>query len=120
MSYAIQGITDEVDTCDCCGRKDLKRTVALLDGHGEAVYYGTECAAQALRSTAKEVRKEAKAAQAKADAVVRAERERKAAAELATWRRWLTEQTGKSEIAQAIQALGGFAAARASPCGRRT
>jgi len=41
------GITDEVTTCECCGKSNLKRTVALDNGGG-VVYYGTSCAARAL------------------------------------------------------------------------
>ena len=43
------GITDEVTTCGCCGRANLKRTIALsLDGDSEAVYFGSNCAERAL------------------------------------------------------------------------
>lgn len=47
--YTIQGISDEVTTCDCCGKSNLKRTVCLqpADGTG-AVYFGVNCAAQAM------------------------------------------------------------------------
>jgi hypothetical protein len=43
----ILGISDEVTTCGCCGKSNLKRTVAL-DIDGGVVYYGTDCAAMAL------------------------------------------------------------------------
>lgn len=47
------GITDENDTCGCCGKTNLKKAVMLfiLDEDGnrdELVYYGTTCAAKAL------------------------------------------------------------------------
>lgn len=39
------GMTDSVTTCDCCGKKDLLRTVAMeANPHGDVVYYGTHCA----------------------------------------------------------------------------
>lgn len=41
----VLGITDSVNTCDCCGKKNLARTVAI-DIDGEVVYYGTTCATQ--------------------------------------------------------------------------
>lgn len=43
------GITDERDTCELCGKKNLKRCVVLedTDTHG-IVYYGTDCAARVL------------------------------------------------------------------------
>lgn len=40
----VLGIVDDVNTCDCCGKKDLKRTVALEASSGDVVYYGTTCA----------------------------------------------------------------------------
>jgi len=44
----IIGISDEVTTCDCCGRTGLKRTVHLhLEDDGD-IYYGTTCAARAF------------------------------------------------------------------------
>ncbi len=40
----VLGITEEVNICDCCGKKDLERTVALELNGGEVAYYGTTCA----------------------------------------------------------------------------
>jgi hypothetical protein len=70
--YKIDGITDDRTNCDCCGRTNLKRTVRLLkldvDGIAEeAVYYGTSCAATALRRTNAAVTKVAREQQAKHD-----------------------------------------------------
>ena len=40
-------ITDEIDTCDCCGRTDLKATVAMrLSDGGGILHYGRTCAAR--------------------------------------------------------------------------
>ncbi len=44
----ILGISEEVTTCDCCGRSHLKRTVALKTDGG-VVHYGCDCAAKAYR-----------------------------------------------------------------------
>ena len=60
--YAILGITDDITTCDCCGKTNLKRTVAL-DRDGDTVYFGVDCAARAMRRPATTVRKVARAAQ---------------------------------------------------------
>jgi hypothetical protein len=46
-SIKILGISDEVLTCGCCGKSNLKRTVAL-DIDGDVAYYGTDCAGMAL------------------------------------------------------------------------
>lgn len=44
----ILGITDEFTTCDCCGKSNLKCTVALENEAGDTVYYGRTCAARAI------------------------------------------------------------------------
>ncbi|MEV5850375.1 hypothetical protein AB0M32_51320 [Streptomyces sp. NPDC051985] len=71
--WKIKGIVDDYDTCGCCGRRGLKRTVALMpldadgneDGTPEDVaYYGTSCAATALGWTQRKVTDTARAAQA--------------------------------------------------------
>lgn len=51
--YRILGTCDDRTTCEKCGRKGLKKTVALApldpDGNpGGAVYFGSDCAGQAL------------------------------------------------------------------------
>lgn len=48
MAYRIIGINDEVTTCECCGRSNLKCTVVLTDGEQE-VRFGRDCAAKATR-----------------------------------------------------------------------
>lgn len=51
MGWDILGISDEVGTCEQCGRTNLKRTVCLTNGESE-MYFGTTCAATMLgRST---------------------------------------------------------------------
>lgn len=112
MTYTIQGITDEVDTCECCGRKDLKRAVALADEHGEVVFMGVVCAAAALKLPAPHVRAQAKNAQAERDAAAQKAKDAKAQAEFQAWAQFLRERTGLAEIAPAILALGGITAAR--------
>lgn len=43
------GISDEVTTCDCCGKNNLKRTVAIEMGDSETVvFYGVDCARREL------------------------------------------------------------------------
>lgn len=56
------GITDECDTCECCGKTGLKKSVMLfiLDADGnrdELSYYGTTCAAKALSVRSSQVTK---------------------------------------------------------------
>lgn len=104
------GITDEVTTCDCCGRENLKRTVAMGDAGGLVGYYGTDCAAKATGRPAKDIRTEAKAAD-------EAARRAKMAAEgsiIDDYERWARETTGTESLIDAIRALGGLSAARAA------
>src|SRR5690349_19372579 len=50
MTVKVLGISDDVTTCECCGRTYLKRTVAL-DFNGQGMkHYGTTCAAKALKA----------------------------------------------------------------------
>lgn len=43
----VLGINNEVTTCDCCGRSNLKKTVVIGDECGER-RYGVVCAARFL------------------------------------------------------------------------
>lgn len=47
MAATFLGITDSVNTCDCCRKPNLKKTVAL-EIDGEQLHYGVNCAARAL------------------------------------------------------------------------
>lgn len=54
-AYRVHGITDETDTCEVCGKTELRRVVMLAaldaDGNTEAIIYaGTTCAARKLRT----------------------------------------------------------------------
>ena len=63
-TFKMIGITDEVTSCDCCGRTDLKRTVVLeRTDDGVIVYFGTSCGARAIGWTTKEFTAAAKDAQ---------------------------------------------------------
>ena len=54
MPLRLVGITDIINTCDCCGRKNLKKTMLLTTSEDrfpdkeECKAYGTRCAATAL------------------------------------------------------------------------
>ncbi|MFF0132070.1 hypothetical protein ACFYTG_41260 [Streptomyces mirabilis] len=74
--WTIKGVVDDYDECGYCGRRGLKRTVALMpldadgneDGTAEdVVYYGTSCAARALGWRQATVTLTAHAAQAERD-----------------------------------------------------
>lgn len=112
------GTTDDVTTCDCCGRRGLKSTVVLnfsFKGSDAVVYYGIDCAARALGRSAKEIRKGTRAAddtKAKAEAVARAKAH---AAYMAAWTTFLAVcAPGGHDVFTRIEALGGMKAARAA------
>ena len=61
--FRILGLVDWKNECDCCGKENLKKTVALENNEtGEVVYYGTTCAAAAnkyrFETEAKKVKSE--------------------------------------------------------------
>jgi hypothetical protein len=60
--YRLVGVTDERDSCDCCGRTNLKRVVVLHDGD-DHVFFGSHCAARLLGKPVRDVNRQANAAQ---------------------------------------------------------
>lgn len=44
----LLGLSDEILTCECCGRTDLKCTMVIESESGGVVYYGRDCAATVL------------------------------------------------------------------------
>jgi hypothetical protein len=43
--FEVVGVNDERDTCECCGRKNLKRVVWIRDTETDEVkHFGTVCA----------------------------------------------------------------------------
>lgn len=65
--FKVLGSGDDVTVCDCCGRKNLKITIALENEEtGEQVRYGRDCAGKAIfgsksKKNADNVTSEAKA-----------------------------------------------------------
>lgn len=72
MAKAL-GITDERTTCDCCGKSNLKCTVAMELDSGEIVYYGRVCASRNTGKTTKQINSEVRAEQARKEAAATAE-----------------------------------------------
>lgn len=111
-AYRVKGTTDEVTTCELCGKVELKGTVvlAVLDADGNegdgVCYFGTACAAKAAGWTVRDVKAGIKRAadekrerqQAERDAVRRAEREFLAA--------WYTERYGTPDLIEAAKRAG--------------
>jgi hypothetical protein len=80
--YRLVGVTDERDSCDCCGRTNLKRVVVLHDGD-DHVFIGPHCAAKLLGKPVGDVNRQATAAQRQRE---RAERTARRAAQRETER----------------------------------
>ena len=57
--FKALGTVDDNDTCDCCGKTNLKKTVVLRDVDGEIHFFGSSCAARATGWSAPEIRKTA-------------------------------------------------------------
>ena len=51
----VLGVSDSVLVCQCCGKKPLKKTIALEHDSGEVFYYGTHCASYAAGENEKNV-----------------------------------------------------------------
>lgn len=115
MRARFLGTSDEINTCECCGRKGLKSTVALSIDESDPVYYGVSCAAQALRLSAKEVRAFAKAVDDANEAEINRLKEIERRKEDAVWQAYLDERVPelKGDRFRQIQALGGYAKAKA-------
>lgn len=109
------GTDDSVNSCDCCGRDNLKATVAFETESGDVVYFGVVCAARASGKSSVSIRAEARVADdAKADAVRKAADEARKA-KSAEWLAHLVKITGgindwsgRPCIASMIRAAGGF------------
>ena len=95
--FAYLGTTDERTTCECCGKKNLKGTVAIRDLERDTDhFFGSVCAARALKLKVAEVRKgtaDADAERQRAEAR-RLDEERRAP--WAAFQVWVTERWGTS------------------------
>lgn len=112
------GTDDSVNVCDCCGRNNLKATVAFETEDGDVVNYGVVCAARALGTDAKTVRADArKADEAKSEAArkeiakAHSDRNERWIAHLVRVTGGITDYSGRFDVFRMIQAAGGFSAA---------
>ena len=107
------GTSDEVNTCECCGRVNLKSTVALSIDESDAVYFGVTCAALALKLKVADVKKGTAAAdRAKAEAEAK-ERDAKHQAYMAEWTAFLRANAPAGhDIFTWCEALGGYRTAK--------
>ena len=108
------GTDDSVNSCDCCGRDNLKATVAFETESGDVVYFGVVCAAKATGTSSATIRLKAHVADEAKAAAVRAESRKKHAERMAKWEAYLIKATGGifdgkvPNIFRMVQALGGY------------
>lgn len=58
-TYRVLGFTEEITSCDCCGREDLKGTLCLENIHtGTINYFGSVCGAKISGNTKKFITEE--------------------------------------------------------------
>lgn len=63
--YIFLGINDDRDTCECCGRTNLKRVVWIEDTEtGEVKHYGTTCATNPAKAFGHKINKDIRTASA--------------------------------------------------------
>lgn len=62
-TYSAIGIDDSVNTCDCCGKSNLKSTVVMQSSEGEIFHYGSTCATRNTGKVAKVIKQEIDALQ---------------------------------------------------------
>ena len=58
-TYRTLAIVDDVNTCDCCGKSNLKSTVAMERDDGEVLHFGSTCATRHSGRAAKTIKAEA-------------------------------------------------------------
>lgn len=89
--FKILGTDDAVNTCDCCGKSNLKSTV-IVEVDGEVLHYGSVCATRHTKLTGKEIK----------HAIQAAEDGRKVAAQKA-YRASMEYSTAAAKMAQAYR-----------------
>jgi hypothetical protein len=119
MRMRAAGTTDEITTCECCGRENLKGTVIMMtvDADGNDIaqsFFGSTCAARAAGRPVAEIDREAAGAdKAAREAAARARRQAAAAREL-EWAEWLAANSAAGSRLEQIEELGGISAALAA------
>jgi len=112
------GTDDSVNCCDCCGRDNLKATVAFETESGDVVHFGVVCAAKAASTSSASIRIQVRAADEAKASAARAEAYKKHSDHMSKWVAYLISATGGifdgsvPNIASMIQALGGYGKAR--------
>lgn len=114
----VLGTTEEITTCDHCGRSDLKSTVIVGNGEEDPAHYGSTCYAKFVGVAVKDVRTAARSADLAREKSEKAARDRAWEAEFRQWEDFCKFSHGCgmlscSGLLQWIACLGGGASAKA-------
>ncbi|MFB7899967.1 hypothetical protein ACFC1B_26990 [Streptomyces xiamenensis] len=104
-------MTDQITTCELCGRDELRGTVQMLelDADGNAVedhYYGTGCAAKAAGWTQREVKLRVRAADTARRDAEQAARDAERREKGRRFDAWLLQEFGTTDRDRARRAAG--------------
>jgi hypothetical protein len=114
-SFKILGTTEDVTSCECCGRENLKKTVAISLDDADPMYFGTTCAARAVGWAAADMRRSIKRVEDEQKEKARLARNARIVAEQCAWFTWLDAHAPNiNSTFEQIQSLGGYQAARAA------
>lgn len=72
-TYRTLAIVNDVHTCDCCGKSNLKCTVAMESDDGDVVHFGTVCATRHSGRDLPTIKREIQTAKESARAAARKE-----------------------------------------------
>lgn len=100
--FRVAGMTDEITTCELCGKEELRGTVQMIeldaDGNDFADhYFGTSCAAKAAGWAQNDVKAGIKDAEAAKKEAKRLEREAAHKSETERFGAWCIENFGTAD-----------------------
>jgi hypothetical protein len=110
--FRVLGSTNDVTTCELCGRDDLRGTLVLEvvdadgNGTGELLHYGSDCGARAAGWTVADMGKRVRAAEKAAAEAEAAERNRRNREQHRAYAAHLISACGTDDREKAAKARG--------------
>jgi hypothetical protein len=93
LTYRAAGTSDEITTCDVCGKEELKGTVRLvIDDDNSEIFAGVNCAAKLSGKPVKGIRDEIRVADQAERIAAQREQDAHHAAMMADSTAWLAER----------------------------
>tara|TARA_R110000868_G_scaffold216141_1_gene466252 strand:- start:868 stop:1248 length:381 start_codon:yes stop_codon:yes gene_type:complete len=117
--FQYLGTSQDITTCDCCGKSNLKSTVVIRDVETDnELFFGVTCAAKALKVGIKEVKAGTAAADLAKEEDARAEAKKAWDAKQTRWIAHLivkagvmVDGMGRPDVLGMIKKLGGIKSA---------